>query len=663
MDRFINKKLDGRYEITELIGIGGMANVYKATDVTDKSQVAVKILKEEFMTSDELVRSFRNESKAIALLDHPNIVKVKDVNFGDRIQYIVMEHIEGITLKECIERKGKLGWKETVHFVSQVLHALKHAHEKGIVHRDIKPQNIMLLQNGQIKVMDFGIARFSRDAAKTIADKAIGSVHYISPEQARGAISDQKSDIYSVGVMLFEMLTGKLPFESENLVSVAIMQMQKQATPPRQINPDIPEALESIVIKAMQKDPDNRYQSASQMLEDLERFKNNPSIVFAYKYLDKQQSGGTKYFDAVKQPVKKVEEDMPAKRSSKKSKKKPSSLMVLAGVAAAFVIVTMIAVFSMLGLGGFFTSVDNIPMGNYIGQDYEKAVKMAKKDGIILEASQYEYTPDVEKDLIFWQQKDEGEIIKENTVVKVKVSLGIKEEAVPSVEGSTFEDAEALLTKKGFVVVKKMEFSDDVLQNYVITTNPKARVSVPVGSEVIVTVSAGVEVKPTVVPNVLGKDIEAALVALEQAKLKVTKEAVDSSKPKGEVLTQSLPADSEVDENSEIKLTYSIGPKEEPKPVEKSVTLSVKLPREASGVHSFSLLDGNGIQINGVDNVDVAANVSKRLDFKVSGTGVQYFTVKVDSKKYISYEVDFDKGAVAEYSEYKYDLLIDESAQ
>ncbi len=663
MDRFINKKLDGRYEITELIGIGGMANVYKATDVTDKTQVAVKILKDEFMTSDELVRSFRNESKAIALLDHPNIVKVKDVNFGDRIQYIVMEHIEGITLKECIERKGKLGWKESVHFVSQVLGALKHAHEKGIVHRDIKPQNIMLLQDGRIKVMDFGIARFSRDAAKTIADKAIGSVHYISPEQARGAISDQKSDIYSVGVMLFEMLTGKLPFESENLVSVAIMQMQKQATPPRQINPDIPEGLESIVIKAMQKDPDNRYQSAAQMLEDLEAFKNNPSIVFAYKYLDKQQSGGTKYFDAVKEPVKKVEEDMPTKRTSRKGKKKPSSLMVLAGVAAAFVIVTIIAVFSMLGLGGFFKDVDNIPMGNYIGQNYEEAVKLAKKDGIILEASQYEYTPDVEKDLIFWQQKDEGEIIKENTVVKVKVSLGIKEETVPSVDGALFEDAEELLTKKGFIVVKKMDFSDDVPQNYVISTNPRARTTQPVGTEIIVTVSAGVEVKPTTVPNVVGKDIEAALVALEQAKLKVSKEQVDSDKPKGEVLTQSLQADSEVDENSEIKLTYSAGPKEEPKPVEKTVILSVKFPREASGLHTFSLLDGNGIQIDGVADVDVAANVSKRLDFKVAGTGVQYYTVKVDSKKYISYEVDFDKGAVAENSDYNYDLLVDESAE
>lgn len=241
MDKYIGKKLDGRYEIRELIGVGGMANVYKAYDVVEARTVAVKILREEYMNNDEFMRRFRNESRAISLLDHPNIVKVYDVIFSNRIQSIVMEYIDGITLKDYIDQEKVLRWKEAVHFTVQILRALQHAHDKGIVHRDIKPHNIMLLSDGTIKITDFGIARFSRSTTKTITDKAIGSVHYISPEQASGAFTDARSDIYSLGVMMFEMLTGKLPFEADTLVSVAIKQIQSQPTLPRSINPDIPE--------------------------------------------------------------------------------------------------------------------------------------------------------------------------------------------------------------------------------------------------------------------------------------------------------------------------------------------------------------------------------------------------------------------------------------
>ena len=226
MDKYIGKRLGGRYDIKELIGVGGMANVYKAVDIIENRVVAVKILKDEFLANDEFLRRFRNESKAIAVLSHPNIVKIYDVSLGDGIQYLVMEHVDGITLKEYIEQQHVLKWKEAVHFTVQILRALQHAHDKGIVHRDVKPHNIMLLQDGTIKVMDFGIARFARDDGRTVTDKAIGSVHYISPEQARGDITDEKSDIYSVGVMLFEMLTGKLPFDSDSAVSIALMQMQ-----------------------------------------------------------------------------------------------------------------------------------------------------------------------------------------------------------------------------------------------------------------------------------------------------------------------------------------------------------------------------------------------------------------------------------------------------
>lgn len=250
MDKYIGKRLDGRYEIREIIGVGGMAYVYRAYDNVDDRIVAIKILKEEYLANEEFTRRFKNESKAIAILSHPNIVKVYDVSFGDRLQYIVMECIDGITLKEYIDQQKEFKWKEAVHFTVQILRALQHAHDKGIVHRDIKPQNIMLLPDGTIKVTDFGIARFSRQdiRATRSTDKAIGSVHYISPEQARGEITDEKADIYSVGVMLYEMLTGQLPFEADSAVSVAIMQMQSEAKPPRQIDPSIPEGLEQFVL-------------------------------------------------------------------------------------------------------------------------------------------------------------------------------------------------------------------------------------------------------------------------------------------------------------------------------------------------------------------------------------------------------------------------------
>ena len=277
------------YEVQEIIGVGGMSVVYKAYDNIDDRIVAVKILKDEFLANEEFRRRFKNESKAIAVLSHPNIVKVFDVSYGDKLQYIVMEYVEGITLKEYIEQQGVINQKEAVYFVMQLLRALQHAHDKGVVHRDIKPQNIMLLENGMIKVTDFGIARFSRSETRTLSDSTIGSVHYISPEQARGDVTDDKADLYSVGVMFYEMLTGKLPFTADSSVSVAIMQLQNDPEPPTKINPSIPAGLEQIIMHAMKKNVNDRYQSAAEMILDLEEFKRNPSVQFNYSYFVEQK--------------------------------------------------------------------------------------------------------------------------------------------------------------------------------------------------------------------------------------------------------------------------------------------------------------------------------------------------------------------------------------
>ena len=307
MDINIGKKLDGRYEILEAIGTGGMADVYRANDVVDGTEVAVKILKREFAENEEFLRRFRNESKAIALLSHPNIVRIIDVGFTNKIQFIVMEYIDGITLKQFMEQEKTLDYDNACYFTSQILKALQHAHDRGIVHRDIKPQNIMVLRNGTIKVMDFGIAKFAREEGLTTTAQAIGSVHYISPEQARSDLTDEKSDIYSVGIVLYEMLTGEKPFDNNNPVSVALMHMQTKAKNPREINPDIPRGLEEIILKAIEKEPKNRYSCALSMMDDIERFKQFPGETFGYyeeedsfmDYDNNNNETNTKFFKAL----------------------------------------------------------------------------------------------------------------------------------------------------------------------------------------------------------------------------------------------------------------------------------------------------------------------------------------------------------------------------
>ena len=373
MDNYVGKRLDGRYEIQEIIGVGGMAVVYKAYDNIDDRIVAIKILKEEFLANEEFRRRFKNESKAIAVLSHPNIVKVYDVSFGDKLQYIVMEYIDGITLKEYIEQQKVINWKEALHFTTQILRALQHAHDKGIVHRDVKPQNIMLLQNGNIKVADFGIARFSRNETRTMTESAIGSVHYISPEQARGEITDEKADIYSVGVVLYEMLTGQLPFQSDNAVSVAIMQLQSDAKRPREINPDIPLGLEQITLKAMQKNPRDRYQSAAEMLLDLDEVKRNPSVKFDYSYFVDNEP--TKFVSPNSGKISAAVQNAVAQENeaTKAEEAKKRTIAIVSGVSVALVAVIAI-VLVILSFTGKLGGGDKITVQNFIGMNYDEEI-------------------------------------------------------------------------------------------------------------------------------------------------------------------------------------------------------------------------------------------------------------------------------------------------
>lgn len=508
MDKYLGKRLDGRYEMRELIGVGGMAYVYKAYDAVDDRIVAVKILKDEFLNSDEFVRRFRNESKAIAILNHPNIVKVLDVGFGERLQYIVMEYIDGITLKEYLDQRKDIRWKEAVHFTVQILRALQHAHDKGIVHRDIKPQNIMLLSDGTIKVTDFGIARLTRSDMKATVEgnKAIGSVHYISPEQARGEITDEKTDLYAVGIMLYEMLTGCLPFEADNAVSVAIMQMQSEAKAPHLINPEIPEGLEQITLKAMQKDTAKRYQSAAEMLSDFDEFKKNPSIKFEYTYM--VDDTPTRYVDAITrvrgdgaESTVKTTKDEPVKtqKKAKAKKKNTKTIILIVVLCLLFTVVAVLIGWLVSNWSNLFSKkVDEVVVDKFIGMmyytDIEGNLEYSQKYDLKIKWEDAN-NPDVKKGEVYKQEPAYGKTVKKGATVTLYVNMATPKDITldvrAEIEGAHKNDVRKLLQDAGFVVNEIISSSDTVEADHVISVNINKGQTYPYGTKVTMVVSTG----------------------------------------------------------------------------------------------------------------------------------------------------------------------------
>lgn len=562
MDSNIGKKLDGRYEITELIGVGGMADVYKAVDVMENRVVAVKILKDEFSQNEEFLRRFRNESKAIAVLSHPNIVKIYDVGFTDEIQFIVMEYIDGITLKEFIEQQGVLRWKDALHFVTQILRALQHAHDKGIVHRDIKPQNIMLFADGTIKVMDFGIARFSRVDGKTISDKTIGSVHYISPEQARGDMTDERSDIYSVGVMLYEMLTGRKPFDGENPVAIALKHMQENAVPPSEIMPSIPEALEEIVIHAMEKNPARRYQSAAEMIKDIDTFKLNQSVVFGYKNntVDDLQDESTRYFSPV--PMDGEEEDYDEDDYEEEDDDEPEKrsyvVPILMAVTVAVVIIAavVIAYVVIKNFSAPSTHTSTITIPNFVGKNIVQ-VQQDYKDKLNFDISE-EYSTEYEEGIIMWQSVT-NKSVREGYTLSLTVSKGQKLITVPDMTNKTEEIARSELTSAGFNAVFRYSYDDNVAEGLVIKTEPAAGEQYPEGADILVFISRGEMETQVKVPNVVGLTEEKALAKLTENKLTGKVQEVQHEGDKGKVVSQSINDGEYVDKKTEVIIYVSTG--------------------------------------------------------------------------------------------------------
>ncbi|MBR5134897.1 MAG: Stk1 family PASTA domain-containing Ser/Thr kinase [Clostridia bacterium] len=661
MDKYIGKRLDGRYEIREIIGVGGMAYVYKAYDTIDDNIVAVKILKDEFLHNEEFSRRFKNESKAIAILSHRNIVRVNDVSFSDYLQYIVMEYIDGITLKEYIEQQRVLQWKEVVHFIEQILHALQRAHDKGIVHQDVKPQNIMLLADGTIKVTDFGIARFSRASVGQQAeqgDKAIGSVHYISPEQARAEITDEKSDIYSVGVMMYEMLTGRLPFESDNAVSVAIMQMQSVAERPTSINPDIPEGLEEITLKAMQKDPLKRYQSAAEMLYDIDEFKNNPSIRFAYQYLtaptetlhykeafsrirSAEDAGGANAYD----PDDEDEED---------EEKAFPLIPILAGVAGVILLIVLI-VLGIFGINKLFDpdkrGKDNIEVPELIGQNYNTLMESGELADFTIVIVEKSYGKG-DSGLIYDQSPPAGRDVKKGSIIEVKISLGDKDIVVPSIAtGVSKETAESTLRSKGFEVVLVPETNDTIVKGSVIRIEPSAGTVLKKGSTVKVIYSNGPEpLVEKAVPTVAKRrKLEDAIKELEEAGFIVDRNNVVYVNDGGfeaDMVVDQSPAGGEMAmEGTEIILTVVSGYKD--------VAIDVPMPTDPITVDCRITIDGSDADPEIRTGLSLLSNQSLSLLFSERK---ESYTVRIELaragsgvyKKYAQYTLNGSDGTASE---------------
>lgn len=515
MDNYIGRLLDNRYEILDVIGTGGMAVVYKALCHRLNRLVAIKILKDEFSRDQEFRRRFHAESQAVAMLSHPNIVSVYDVSRSGDVDYIVMELIEGITLKQYLEKKGRLNWRETLHFSMQIAKALEHAHSRGIIHRDIKPHNIMILKDGSIKVADFGIARIG-SAQNTLTREALGSVHYISPEQAKGGHVDCRSDLYSLGVVMYEMLTGRTPYDGETPVSVAIQHINGGATPPSELVEGIPRGIEQITMHAMEVNPDDRYASATEMLHDMEEFRKNPGMTFLYfggvaPQAPVQQrpvqrpaaprSEAERYAAARRQNNPRSAEERRKERERREAeqaeekKRRLKLILILSGAGLAVILLIVLAI-SLFGGKQPSNTVDTIVVPNFVGMEIEKINPEDYPElNIDITGATYEYNENYPKGQVFDQSPKANDRVKggKTRTVTLKVSLGNETNKMPNLVDQTDSSAIAQLNamELGLKITTKEESSETVLAGYVIRTEPAADTELTKNQAVTVYVSLG----------------------------------------------------------------------------------------------------------------------------------------------------------------------------
>lgn len=681
MDQYIGKMLDNRYEILEVIGTGGMAVVYKALCHRLNRLVAVKILREDLAKDAEFRRRFHDESQAVAMLSHPNIMAVYDVSRSGDIEYIVMELIDGITLKQYIQRRGGvLTWKESLHFITQIMKALSHAHSRGIIHRDIKPQNIMVLHDGSIKVTDFGIARLASAVQNTLTQEALGSVHYISPEQARGSRIDGRSDIYSAGVVLYEMITGRLPFEGDTPVSVAIQHINSIPLPPRELNPEIPEALEAITMKAMAPNADQRYSSADEMLADLEAFRKNPGISFDYAPAElfsaedtgdeptqvigasrRNQGGGAPHRRENRRRT--PDEEDRNLEDDGRERRGQSGLSVPLAIASILVFVVGIGVllwmvfFSPIFSGG----EGKLTVPDVRGQSLEEAQNSDEvvSRGFVIEVGSTVTSDSVPQgDIISQNPVPQSLVDQEDRVITVTVSSGTEEAFMPDVLGELYDDAWTELKSQGLVITQEEESSDEVAAGRVIRTSPSSGVPITAGDSVTVYVSSGPDVPKVTLISVVGEQLESSRETLESVyHLAVSVSYTDSDQPEGTVIRQNPAAGSEVDEGSTVSLQVSNGSRApsdsggqsggesetqtpgSSAPETHTKTITITLPSDGDPGDIIN------IRISG-ENIDQTVAHERRVgtvNVDVQGSGQQQLSIYFNGEYAGSVNVDFDK--------------------
>ena len=601
--------LGNRYEILERIGNGGMAMVYKAKCHVLNRFVAVKILRDEFTTDQEFIKRFEVEAQAAASIVHPNIVSIYDVGREGNLYYIVMELIQGKTLKEIIiEERGPLPWKWSVNIAIQIASALEVAHKNNIVHRDIKPHNIIITEDGVAKVTDFGIAKAVSNSTITAFGTTIGSVHYFSPEHARGGYTDAKSDLYSLGVVMYEMLTGKVPFDADTPVSVALKHMQEEPRPPKELNENIPQAVNQIILKAMRKDVNLRYQSAALMLADLKQALRDPDGDF----VDNQDY--IPDMPTQKISIKDIENE--AQKSEKRSKKKENKFIAFVKKHKGLCTFIGIILLFILSLGGTIlysrlTNPKEVLLPNVVGISEEEAKKMLEEKGLIIDITSKEYNSEYATGYIISQEPtySDNYNVKEGSTVKVIVSMGIEEATVPKVIGMSEKDATKALedAKLKYQIVE--EESKKVEAGYVISQETEANTKVFAGDTVVIHVSTGVK-KSTVI-SIIGKSEEEAKSTLESLGLKVSVAYdEDQSKDNGVVLKQSIDAGKEAEEGTSITITVN-------KITEtKSATLTVNVKSLLGGKVDYEE-DLSNSQ-NTVNGTNTASNSEKKVkDVKV----------------------------------------------
>lgn len=555
------KVLGNRYEIIEKIGNGGMATVYKARCRVLNRYVAVKILRDEFTTDNEFIKRFNIEAQSAASLTHPNIVSVYDVGHEGNLYYIVMELVKGKTLKEVIVEDGRLGWKWSAKVAIQIASALEMAHRNNLIHRDIKPHNIIITEDGTAKVTDFGIAKAVSNSTITAFGATIGSVHYFSPEQAKGGITDAKTDLYSLGVVLYEMVTGRVPFDADTPVSVALKHMQEEPEEPIKLNPGIPMSINRIIVKAMQKDPNLRYSSATEMKKDLEQALKDPEAVtgviadtFATKRIDLNEINEKAEKNGSKHSKEKPEGKLAKIKKFLDEHKLIKVLLIVFSLFLAF-IASMLITFFILQSG----KTKNIQVPDLVGITLDEAKEKIKETKLKIEVEEERYDLEVEEGKIISQNPpyQESYSIKENSTIKLTISKGQELVVVPKVIGKLQDDATKELKDLGFVVQFEEAFNDEVEKGYVVKQDVAENEEILAGSTITLTVSSGIE--QIEVPNLIGKNESDAKYAIEQAKLKwkMTSKTNDPSKPNGVVTDQTITAGSVVDKNTEISITVN----------------------------------------------------------------------------------------------------------